>query len=60
MSDLVLSGTTGSVTVTSATPASVTLIAGQSQLLTYNLSGTPAAGTLTATWSKLSLSCVKN
>jgi hypothetical protein len=57
--DLVLSGTTG-VTVASVSPASATLSAGAAQLVTYTLSGTPAtAGTLTGTWTKLSLNCTK-
>ncbi|PTT75120.1 MULTISPECIES: hypothetical protein [unclassified Chryseobacterium] len=56
-SDLVLSGV-GGITVSSVSPATATLNAGQSQIITYNLSGTPASsGTLTGTWSKLSLSC---
>jgi hypothetical protein len=56
-SDLTLSGVSG-VSVASVTPASVTLNAGQSQIITYNLTGTPAAsGTLTGAWSKLNLSC---
>ncbi|CAI8842268.1 hypothetical protein [Chryseobacterium sp. IT-36CA2] len=56
-SDLTLSGVTG-VTVASVTPASATLNAGQSQVITYNLSGTPSAsGTLTGSWAKLNLSC---
>ena len=58
-SDLVLSGVSG-LSVGTPTPSAATLSAGQSQIITYPLSGTPAStGTLTANWSKLSLSCVK-
>ena len=58
-SDLVLSGVTG-ISVASVSIASVTLNAGQSQLVEYILSGTPSAsGTLTGTWTKLALNCVK-
>jgi len=57
--DLVLSGVSG-LTVSAVTPTSVALLAGQAQLVTYTLTGTPAAvGTLTGTWNKLSLNCVK-
>ena len=57
--DLVLSGVSG-ITVNAPTPASVTLTAGQSQLITYALSGTPESkGNLSGTWSKLSLTCTK-
>ncbi len=57
--DLVLSGITG-VSVASVSPASVTLIGGQSQVVTYTLAGTPTSiGTLTATWTNLSLNCIK-
>ena len=58
-SDLVLSGVAG-ISVASVSPASVTLNAGQSQLVEYTLSGTPtASGTLTGTWTKSALNCVK-
>ncbi|WP_312903273.1 fibrinogen-like YCDxxxxGGGW domain-containing protein, partial [Chryseobacterium taichungense] len=58
-SDLVLSGVTG-LSVASVSTASSTLIAGASVTVTYTLSGTPTAcGTLTATWSKLTLSSIK-
>ena len=59
-SDLVLSGVTGLI-VGTPTPTSATLNAGQSQLVSYPITGTPAGatGTLTGTWSKLSLNCVK-
>ena len=58
-SDLVLSGVTGLI-VGTPTPTSATLNAGQSQLVSYPITGTPGAtGTLTGTWSKLSLNCVK-
>ncbi|KPH10887.1 hypothetical protein [Chryseobacterium sp. ERMR1:04] len=56
-SDLVLSGVTG-LTVSSVSPTTATLNAGQSQMLTYTITGTPNnKGTLTGTWSKLSLNC---
>jgi len=59
-SDLVLSGTAlGSVTVASVAPTSVTLTAGQTQVVTYQLSGSPVVGELQADWSKISLSCTK-
>ncbi|SEM59846.1 Fibrinogen beta and gamma chains, C-terminal globular domain [Chryseobacterium taichungense] len=58
-SDLVLSGVTG-LSVASVSPTSSTLIAGGTVTVTYTLSGTPAAcGTLTASWSKLTLSSTK-
>ncbi|WP_374460505.1 fibrinogen-like YCDxxxxGGGW domain-containing protein [Chryseobacterium taeanense] len=58
-SDLVLSGVTG-LSVASVSTASSTLIAGASVTVTYTLTGTPTAcGTLTATWSKLTLSSIK-
>ncbi|WP_449387902.1 fibrinogen-like YCDxxxxGGGW domain-containing protein [Chryseobacterium lineare] len=58
-SDLALSGVTG-LSVASVSPASSTLIAGASVTVTYTLSGTAAAcGTLTATWSKLTLISTK-
>lgn len=54
-SDLALSGITG-LSVSSTSPASATLIAGQSVEVSYTIVGTPATtGTLTATWTKLSL-----
>ncbi len=57
--DLVLSGVAG-LTVSAVTPTTAALIAGQSQLVTYTLTGTPTSiGTLTGTWNKLSLNCVK-
>ena len=59
-SDLVFSGSAaGSVTVASVSPTSVSLTAGQSQLITYQLSGTPDTGTLQADWTKISLSCTR-
>ncbi len=56
--DLVLSGLTG-VVVSSVSPSELTTInAGSSQQFTYTLTGTPnAAGTLTGTFTKQSLSC---
>ncbi|CAI8724994.1 hypothetical protein [Chryseobacterium sp. IT-36CA2] len=59
-SDLTLSGVSG-VSVSTVTPASSTLIPGQSVLITYNLTGTPTStGTLTGTWKKLSLTCTNS
>ena len=56
-SDLALSGVAG-LSVGTPTPSSVTLNAGQSQLVTYPITGAPTStGTLTGTWTKLSLSC---
>ncbi|WP_150114796.1 hypothetical protein [Chryseobacterium sp. IHB B 17019] len=56
-SDLVLSGING-ITVTSVSPTSGSLNPGQSQVITYNLSGTPFTdGPLTGSWSKINLSC---
>lgn len=56
-SDVVLSGVSG-ISVSSTSPASANLMSGQSVLVTYNLSGTPADnGTLKVDWTKLSLSC---
>lgn len=57
-SDLVLSGVTG-LTVASVTPASSTLLPGGSVTVTYTLSGTPSGGSLTGTWTKLSLNTTK-
>lgn len=54
-SDLSLSGI-GGLSVSSTSPASATLIAGQSVEVSYTIVGTPTTtGTLTATWTKLSL-----
>lgn len=58
--DLVLSGEAlGSLSVASVTPTTVNLAVGASQVVNYQLSGTPDAGTLQADWSKLSISCTK-
>lgn len=63
--DLVLSGVSG---MTVGTPTGVpalsggnaTLNAGQSVVVTYPITGTPAScGVITGTWTKLSLSCIK-
>jgi hypothetical protein len=56
--DLTLSGLTG-VTVASVSPNTVqTINAGASLVITYTISGTPAAtGTLTGTWAKQGLTC---
>jgi hypothetical protein len=57
--DLILSGVSG-ISVSAVSPSSATLGAGATQLVTYSLSGTAAAcGALTATWTKLSLSCTR-
>lgn len=56
-SDLVLSGISG-ITVSSVTPTSASINSGQSQIITYNLTGTPQTnGPLTGSWSKLNLNC---
>lgn len=56
--DLLLSGIAG-LTVGTPSPASATINPGASQLITYPITGTPAsAGTLSGSWSKLSLNCV--
>jgi hypothetical protein len=58
-SDLVLSGITG-LTVSAVSPATATLAVGQVQVVTYTLTGTPTTiGTLTGTWNKITLNCVK-
>ncbi|WP_157490542.1 hypothetical protein [Flavobacterium succinicans] len=58
-SDLVLSGVAG-VTVAAVSVASATINSLASQMIGYTLSGTPTTtGTLTATWKKLTLSCIK-
>ena len=60
-SDLVLSGdpATG-LTVGAPSPSTVTLIAGESQQISYPITGTPTAvGDVTATWTKLSLTCTQ-
>lgn len=59
VSDLTLSGITG-VTVASVTPASATINAGGTQVVTYTLSGNPTTcGTLTGNWQKITLNCTK-
>lgn len=59
ISDLTLSGVTG-VTVASVSPASSTINAGGSQIVTYTLSGNPTScGTLTGNWQKITLNCTK-
>lgn len=62
VSDVALSGTASSgVTITSVSPSSATLTAGQSQLITYQLSGTPTSnGRLTAEWNQLGLVCSRS
>jgi uncharacterized protein (TIGR02145 family) len=55
--DLTLSGLTG-VTVASVSPTTATIVAGDFAVITYTLSGTPAAaGTLKGTWTKQGLTC---
>ena len=62
--DVVLSGVAG---LTVGTPTgspvlsggSATLTSGESVIVTYPITGTPSCGTLTATWTKLSLNCTK-
>lgn len=57
--DLVLSGVSG-VSVSAVTPSVVSLAAGESEIVTYQLSGTPGgAGQLIGTWTKLGLTCTK-
>lgn len=59
VNDLVLSGITG-ITVNSVTPPSVNLAPGASQLVEYELVGTPnSLGVLTGQWTKLGLNCTK-
>lgn len=61
-SDIVFSGTAApGITVSSVSPASVSPGAGGgTSTITYTLNGTPTtAGSFTATWTKLSLSCTK-
>lgn len=56
-SDLALTGVAG-LTVSTTSPATANLIAGQSVEVSYTITGTPTTtGTLTATWTKLSLTC---
>lgn len=56
-SDLVLSGVSG-ITVNAVSATSITLQAGESQLITYQLSGTPASeGILIGNWTKQTLNC---
>lgn len=67
IADLTLSGASSGITVGSVSTTvggtavtSVTISSGASQVIYYNLTGTPSsAGTLTATWSKITLSCIK-
>lgn len=59
VSDLSLSGVSG-ITVSSVTPTSASLAAGDSQIITYTLGGTATeCGTLTGNWQKISLTCTK-
>ena len=58
-SDLVLSGAAG-FSVGTPTPSTATITPGQSQLVSYPITGTPTStNTLTGTWTKVSLSCIK-
>ena len=57
--DLVLSGVSG-ISVNSVSPLSATIVSGGSQVVEYELIGSPSSiGTLTGVWTKLSLSCTK-
>ena len=59
-SDLVLSGISG-LTVSGVSLNTVTLASGETQQLSYSISGTPtSSGTLVGTWTKLALQCVKS
>ncbi|OXA85462.1 hypothetical protein [Flavobacterium hercynium] len=59
-SDLTLTGVTG-ITVASVSPTSASFNPGQSQVITFNLTGTPVSdGVLTATLSKINLSCTNS
>lgn len=56
-SDLVLSGVNGLI-VSGVSSSSITLASGQSELITYSITGIPASlGTLTGSWTKLALHC---
>lgn len=56
-SDLVLSGVSG-INVSSVSPTTINLEPEASEVITYNLSGTPEGqGELTATWNNRTLSC---
>jgi hypothetical protein len=63
VTDLALSGVSGSLAVTGVSIAgvavtSVNLIAGAAATVTYTITGTPSVtGTLTGAWTKLSLNC---
>jgi hypothetical protein len=58
-SNLALSGVSG-ITVDSVAPSTISLTTGQSQLVEYTLSGTPAnSGTLTGIWTNGTLNCNK-
>ena len=58
-SDLVLSGVAG-LSVGTPTPSSATLNPSQSQQVSYPITGTPtSSGTLSGTWTNLSLSCLR-
>ena len=57
ITDLSLSGISG-ITVSSVSPASVTISPGESQIVEYTLTGTPDnSGTLTGVWNKLGMTC---
>lgn len=57
--DLVLSGVSG-LTVNSVSPPSATIEPGNSQVVEYSLTGTPASlGVLTGVWTNLELNCTK-
>ncbi|WP_147474474.1 fibrinogen-like YCDxxxxGGGW domain-containing protein [Chryseobacterium nematophagum] len=59
ISDLILMGVSG-LTVSSVTPANVSMSPGEIQTITYGLSGTPdQCGVLTGSWQKLNQGCIK-
>lgn len=64
-SDLALTGVLGMTVGTptgspALTSGSITLVAGQSVVVTYPITGTPTSqGTLTARWTKLALTCTR-
>ena len=59
-SDIALSGVNG-IKVSAVSPASASFNPGQTRIITYTLTGTPATDeTLTATFTKISLSCSKS
>ena len=58
--DLILSGISG-ITVSSVNPTSATLASTSSQVIEYELTGTPASsGTLTGDWTNSGVNCMAN